>query len=163
MNKPLIIFTVVLASYLLFDKFANDEGFSEQKAQPAAKLSSKSNENSAQPEVLYEIESNDSPETELFDSEYIEATYAVELDNERIKASLIFSFYKDGTFRDFRDMTIPDSKVGETTGTYSIEGASLTLIYLEERDKNVFSFDEAKMSLHKDGTLRTGTVVLNKQ
>ena len=162
MNKALIIFTVVLASYLLFDKFARNDTSIEPNEKMAVKPSSKPSENRVVPEVLYVMEQSDTPETELFENKFIEATYSATIDNEHIKADLRFSFSKDGTFSDYRDMTLPKSMVGETAGTYSIEGAMLSLNYGEERDKNVFRFTKAKMSLHKDGTLRTVTVVLNK-
>jgi hypothetical protein len=163
MQKVLVIFIVVLASYLVFEQFNNEDDSVEPVKASAIKMSNKSVKERVSPEPLYEVEATDIPEVDSFNNDYIEATYAATLDEDHIKASLRFSFSKDGTFRDYRDMSFPTSKAGEATGTYTVDGALLNLTYNEDRDQQVFKFSQAQMSLHKDGTLRTGTVVLNKQ
>tara|TARA_R110002167_G_scaffold286204_1_gene491192 strand:- start:845 stop:1348 length:504 start_codon:yes stop_codon:yes gene_type:complete len=167
MSKVLMVFIVVLASYLLYDMFSSSDDSIALKETEAPEFSvepgTSSKKNREQAVPLYEIEPGTPSETALFDAEFIDATYTAKIDNERLKANLRFSFSEDGTFSDNRDMSFPKSIAGEATGTYSIEGSAITLIYAEQRDREVFKFDNSKMSLHEDGTLRTGTVVLTKQ
>jgi len=160
MKKTLIIFIVLLASYLTFDKFSNNENSTENNDWATIEPSHKIDENQ---EEDYKYKAEIPVETEAFEGEFFEGTYATDLDSEHIKANLSFSFHKNGTFSDYRNMTFPKSLSGEATGTYVIDGAVLSLIYTEERDKNIFKFAKAKMSLQKNGTLKTGTLVLNKQ
>lgn len=170
MSKVLTVFIVVLASFLLYDMFGSSNDDSNElkeveSPQFSVKTTSKANINKESEKAvpLYEIESGTPPKTTKFEAQFIEAAYAATIDNERIKAKLNFTFSEDGRFVDDRDMTFPKSIAGEATGTYTIDGAFITLVYAEKRDKEVFKFDNSKMSLHEDGTLRTGTVVLTKQ
>lgn len=167
MSKVLVIFIIVLATYLAFDKFTSDDNTpdSADESNITAKVqrSEKPSDKRVKPEPLYEIEESSIPETKVINSDSIEGVYAADLDQKDVKASLRFTFKNDGTFIDYRDMSFPRSIAGETTGTYSIDGALLTLHYTDTRDTEVFKFPQAKMSLHKDGTLRTGAVVLTKQ
>jgi len=167
MRKILAIFIIVLASYLAFDKFTSDDSTADVLeiggAAGNVQRSVKPSDKRVKPEPLYEIEESSIPETEVINSDSIEGVYAAALDQKDVKANLRFTFKNDGTFIDYRDMTFPKSIAGETTGTYSIDGALLTLHYTDNRDTEVFKFPQAKMSLHKDGTLRTGAVVLTKQ
>jgi hypothetical protein len=165
MSKVLVIFIIVLASYLAFDKFTREDNIADatdkELSMPNVQPSVKSGANKVKPEPVYEVEQ--SAETEVINSEFIEGVYVANLDQKDVKASLRFTFKDDGTFIDYRDMTFPKSIAGETTGTYSIDGALLTLVYTDIRDVEVFKFPKTEMSLHKDGTLRTGTIVLTKQ
>lgn len=170
MSKVLTVFIVVLASFLLYDIFGSSDNESNEikeveSPQFSVKTTSSSNTKKESEKAVphYQIESGTPPQTTEFGTQFIAASYAATLDNERIKANLSFTFSEDGTFIDNRDMTFPKSVAGETTGTYTIDGAFITLVYAEQRDKEVFKFDNSKMSLHEDGTLRTGTVVLTKQ
>ena len=171
MRKVLAIFIIVLASYLVFDKFTNGDNPTENAdkevtlstVSPSIQSSNKAEGNRVEPEPLYEIDSSNTPATETFNGDILEGVYTAVLNEKHIKANLRFSFYSNKTFKDYRDMTYPKSMAGETTGTYSIDGAILTLNYTEVRDTEVFRFSQAKMSLHKDGTLRTGVIVLTKQ
>lgn len=167
MSKVLAIFIIVLASYLAFDKFTSEDNTADvtekESTTASVQRSVKPADKRVKPEPLYEIETSNIPEPESFGSDYIEGVYAADLNEKDVKASLRFTFKNDGTFVDYRDMTFPKSIAGETTGTYSINGAMLTLVYTDIRDTEVFKFPKAEMSLHKDGTLRTGAVVLTKQ
>tara|TARA_R110002050_G_scaffold236767_2_gene372643 strand:+ start:1772 stop:2275 length:504 start_codon:yes stop_codon:yes gene_type:complete len=167
MRNVLIILIVVLVGYLGFEQFNNNDNtvvvVEQTPVERSVTASTKPNKNKPAPEVLYQFDTSNVPATQKFDSEFISATYAVTLDNDHTKAQLRFTFNDDGTFTDYRDMTHPKSMAGETTGTYTIHEALITLIYAQERDTNVFKFNRSQMSLHKDGTLRTGTIVLAKQ
>jgi hypothetical protein len=160
MKKTLIIFIVILGSYLLFDKFTKED---ESIEVTVATVSTDNVASKEKPAQQYEVEASDILETKEIGSEFIEGVYAATLDDENIKANLRFSFSNDGTFSDYRDMSYPKSVAGETSGTYVVDGALIILTYPEIRDTEVFKFSESTMTLHKDGTLKTGVVVLTKQ
>ncbi|MCI2285025.1 hypothetical protein L3081_18565 [Colwellia sp. MSW7] len=144
----------------MFDKFTTEE---ESIDVTVASVSTDNIALKEKPAQQYEVEASDILETKEIDSEFIGGVYTATLNEENIKANLRFSFSNDGTFTDYRDMSYPKSVAGETSGTYVVDGALIILTYPETRDTEVFKFSESIMTLHKDGTLKTGVVVLTKQ
>ena len=159
MKNALIIFILVLSSYLIFNKFVDNDSPSNLAEKEAVVLeyAEIDNDKESSKEVFTELL------TESFNSDSINRAYATVLNNENIKATLSFSFHLDGTFNDVREMTHPKLLSGETKGTYIINGSKLELNYADDRDKDIFKFDKTIMELQKDGSLRTGSIILTPQ
>lgn len=161
MSKALIIFILVLASYLIVNQFIDNDDSEPVTEKKVVVLNNN--------DINYDQESEEvkqsvvAPPSESFKSDFIDITYAAVLHNEQIDAALSFSFHPDGTFEDVREMTNPKLMSGKTQGTYIINGGEIELIYTDDRDKNIFKFDNSIMVLQKDGSLKTGSVILTAQ
>lgn len=161
MKKALIIFILLLTTYLVFSKLMDNKSAEHTTDTKIAALDSKEiNDNKVTEDVK---ETLIEPPTKSFKSDFIDITYGAVLDNEEIEAVLKFTFSLDGTFTDTRQMTHPKSMSGVTNGTYKINGPELELTYTDDRDNDIFKFSKTMMILQKDGSLRTGTVILTAQ
>ena len=152
MNRILIIIIAVISAYLIYGSFSEDEKVDLEQ-------------------VVVVKETNLPITTELDDpsfensEENLNESYTLSIKSDLGETNQELDLNSDNTFQFRRYVILPKSDKRDTTatGTYSIVKNDITLNFDSNRDVDVFPENVITLKMKKNGNLKYGIFILEKQ
>ncbi len=153
MNKPLASIVIILASYLTYDYFSNNQQISLEEVATVDKKALNTNEIEEIGQAPFENKSAS-----------LDGVYSLYLKSDLAETNQEFSFKADGTFALRRYVIEPkdDGRDISTTGTYTIEKNKVFLDFEESRDIDVFPEQLVILKIKRNGNLVYGVYEVKK-